>query len=180
MKTDSWAQQQANLKAAKVFAAFLDLRAVEIEEFRGKHPDFILLWYRWEGIQKQFRKVWENGFPQKNVLQVLSSNDFMGSEIITTTVDEQGKQHEKRQSAEEYQQGLTYKKAVLFLFTDSWRAKICKRCGHHFVADHSQSEFCSVSCSAAWRKQSQALRHMRVKKKLNANRRREYARRRGA
>src|SRR5271168_1023760 len=36
----SWTQQQENIKAAKVFAAFLDLRADEIEEFRRKHPDF--------------------------------------------------------------------------------------------------------------------------------------------
>jgi hypothetical protein len=176
----SWTQQQENIKAAKTFAAFLDLRAVEIEEFRRKHPDFILLWHCWESIQKQFQKVWENGFPQKEALQVLSSTDSLGGEIIITTRDEQGKLHEKRQSVEQYQQGLTYKKAVLFLFTDSWRAKICKRkqCGRHFVANHSQSDYCSVLCSATWRKQYKAERHTRVKEKLNAKRRREYARRR--
>jgi hypothetical protein len=176
----SWAQQQENLKAAKAFAAFLDLRAVEIEEFRGKNPDFMLRWHGWESIQKQFRKVWENGFPQKEVLQVLSSNDFMGGELIIPTTDAQGKRHEKRQPVEEYQQGLTYKKAVLFLFTDSWRAKVCKQCGRHFVADHSQSECCSLSCSAMWRKQYKAVRHKRIKKRFNAKRRRDYARRRGS
>ena len=140
----------------------------------------MLRWYGWESIQKQFRKVWENGFPQKESLQVLSSNDFMGGELAITTVDEQGKRHEKRQSVEEYQQGLIYKKAVLFLFTESWRAKVCKQCGRHFVANHSQSGCCSLSCSAVRRKQYKAVRHERIKKRLNAKRRRDYAKRRGA
>jgi hypothetical protein len=178
----SWNQQQENIKAAKTFAAFLDLRAVEIAEFRRKHPDFIhiLLWNCWESIQKQFQKVWENGFSQREALQVLSSNDFMGGkldELITTTIDEQGKTHEKRQSVEQYQQGLTYKKAVLFLFTDSWRAKVCERCERHFIRNHSQTKCCSVQCSSTRRKQYKAERHTRVKEKLNAKRRREYARR---
>jgi len=175
-----WFQQQENIKAARAFAAFLDLRAAEVEEFRRKHPDFMLRWHGWESIQKQFRKVWENGFPQKESLQVLSSNDFMGGELIITTVDEQGKRHEKRQSVEEYQQGLIYKKAVLFLFTESWRAKVCKQCGRHFVTNHSQSKFCSVGCSGEGRKQYKAERHKRIKNKLNAKRRRDYAKRRGA
>ncbi len=175
----SWTQQQENLKAAKTFAAFLDLRAVELEEFRRKHPTFILLWYRWESLQKQFRKVWENGFPQKEAIQVLSSNDLLGGELVTTTIDEKGKSHETNQQVEDYQLGLTYKKAVLFLFTESWRAKVCKQCGRHFIRNNSQSECCSAQCSATWRKQYKAERHKKVKKKLNARRRREYAKRRG-
>ncbi len=176
----SWTQQQENLKAAKAFAAFLDLRESETGKFRRKHPDFILMWLVWKSIQEQSRKVWENGFPQNEVLQILSSNDLLDGELITTTADEQGKSHVKSQSVDEYQRGLTYKKAVLFLFTDSWRAKICRHCERHFIANHSQSECCSVSCSATRRKEYKAERHKRVKKKLNARRRRDYAKHRGA
>ena len=176
----SWTQEQENLKAAKAFAAFLDLRESETTKFRQEHPDFILMWFSWKSIQEQSRKVWDNGFPQNEVLQLLSSNDLLGGELTTTTVDGQGKSHVKSQSVAEYQRGLTYKKAILFLFTDSWRAKICRQCEHHFIRNHSQSECCSVSCSATWRKQYKAERHKKKKRKLNARRRREYAKHRGA
>jgi hypothetical protein len=172
-----WTQQQENLKAAKAFAAFLDLRAFEIKSFRNDNHDFILLWPLWESIQEQFRKLWDNGFPQDEVLQLLSSNDLPGGgTLTTTTMDEKGKTQSTRQSLAKYQQVLTYKKAVLFLFTDRWRAKLCKgrECGKHFIAEKPGNRYHSSECAAENRDIDRDENWAENKDEFNEHRRREY------
>ena len=105
------------------------------------------------------------GFPEKDVLDLISAS--------STLLDFANNYEDQTRALD------VYRKAILFLYGESWRAKICKHCKRHFIATASKSECCSVSCSAERRKQYKADRHKRIKKKLNAKRRREYSERRG-
>jgi hypothetical protein len=177
MRTEaSWNQQQENLKAARVLAAFLDLQPSEFDEFRKKYWTFMPLLTVPTQFQMQLQKVWQGGFRQKEVLEVLSSNDMMGGgRITTTTIDtETGKLDQETQSVKEYEQGLTYKKAVLFLFTDTWRAKICRHCSDHFIAEKNGARFCSPPCATEYRDSYKAKNWEKHKDALNARRRKAY------
>jgi hypothetical protein len=182
----SWTEHEKRLKDARALAEFLDLQPDGGIEFRSKHPTFLplLMWQvfgpmpngelgrypLWSQMQGRLREVWRRGFPEKDVLDVISSNlTLLDFATENSPPSESGSFD-------------TYRKAILFLYGESWRAKICKNCNctRHFVANASQSECCSVSCSAQWRKEYKANRHKKIKKKLNAKRRREYAEHRGA
>ena len=49
-----------------------------------------------------------------------------------------------------------YQRAVMFLGTESWRARFCQ-CGQRFAADKPARRFCSNTCSAKARKASRAV-----------------------
>jgi len=184
----SWNEHETRIEDARALAEFLDLEPFGLPQFRLKHPDFFppLAWQAsyfepesesgrsadWLRRRNQLRDVWTKGFPEEQVLEVISSSHLF-LEFASA--------HEAETSPASTNTSLdTYRKAILFLYGESWRAKICAHCGRHFIADHSQSKCCSVLCSAVWRKQYKAERHKRVKKRLNEKRRREYAGRRGA
>jgi hypothetical protein len=174
----SWKEQNKRLKDARALAAFLDLKQdgfPGVLEFRSDSPDFLppSFWqdawginnesdepkqYRpWLKLQNQLKKVWDKGFPEKDVLKLISENSFFLDAANKTASPD------------------AYRKALLFLYTDSWRAKICRQCKCHFIANHSQSECCSVECAAERRQEDKADWYNRVKDEWNAKRRREYA-----
>jgi hypothetical protein len=173
----SWAEEQENLKAAKALATFLDLGTDKINLFRSKYPNFMLEWPFWQSLQKQAREVWDKRFPQKEVLQLLSAHDLLPDGVlITATADEAGKIHTTRQSTKEYKLGVMYKRAILFLFTDSWRAKTCRHCGKHFVARKPGNKYHSLSCAADYRNRVyKPKKWAEHKDETNARRRRDYA-----
>jgi hypothetical protein len=184
----SWNEHETRITNARALAEFLDLQSSGVTQFRSKHPDFLpsLIWQAfgpmpndepgryllWLQMQKQLKEVWDKGFPEKDVLDLISASstllDFASGYAAETSGASDGISLDM------------YRKAILFLYGESWRAKICKQCLRHFIATASKSECCSISCSAEWRKQYKAERHKRIKKKLNAKRRREYAKRKGA
>jgi hypothetical protein len=181
----SWTEHEKRLKDARALADFLDLQPDGGIEFRSRHPTFLplLMWQvfgpmpngelgrdlLWLQMQGRLREVWRRGFPEKDVLEVISSN--------ITLLDFAAENSPPSESGSLD----TYRKAILFLYGESWRAKEpCPQCGHHFVANHSQQQCCSVRCSAQFRKEYKANRHKKIKKKLNAKRRRDYAKHRGA
>ncbi len=181
----SWKQLQENLKAARALAAFLDLESdsSQVDEFRRKHPDFMSpLWWKigrqWQFKQAQFRKVWDEGFPQLGVLHLVSdASVFEGSKVITRAVTESGSVLEKVTSGEEYAHSFAYKKALLFLFTESWRAKTCRyeQCQRHSIAEKPGNRFHSPECAAKYRKTYKRENWTEHKDKLNKRRRNEYA-----
>jgi hypothetical protein len=185
----SWNAHEKRLTDARTLAEFLDLQSSDVTKFRADHPSFLppMVWTAfgplpnsapgrypmWMQMQNRLREVWIEGFREKDVLDLISSsNTILDFAIADATT---------RSDARAIASLDAYRKAILFLYGESWRAKKpCPQCEHHFIANHSQTEFCSVQCSATWRKQYKANRHKRLKDKLNAKRRREYAKRRGA
>jgi hypothetical protein len=178
----SWSELEKRLKGARALAEFLDLQSSGAAQFRSNHPDFLpsLVWQAfgpmpndepgrhplWLQIQNQLSEVWNKGFPEKDVLDLISAS--------STLLDFANSYKDETRALD------VYRKAILFLYGESWRAKEpCPQCKRHFIATASKSECCSVSCSAERRKRYKADRHKRIKKKLNAKRRREYAERRG-
>ena len=185
----SWNEHQTRLESAKALARFLDLELSDVGVFRKKYPDFLpsMVWHSygprpdskpgkypmWLQTQSRLREVWRKGFPEKEVLDLISSSSTFLDFALDYAADDSPVSESVSLDA--------YRKAILFLYGESWRAKEpCTQCGRHFVASHSQSKFCSVDCSGEWRKKYKAERHSRIKKTLNAKRRREYAKRRGA
>jgi hypothetical protein len=172
----SWNEHEARFKNAEALAEFLDLEPSGETRFRSEYPDFLppfawqAIYYEpksasgksavWLQVQRRLAEVWLKSFPEKEVVELISST-FLDATAESGSLD-------------------AYRKAILFLYGESWRAKICRNCGRHFIANDSRSKCCSGLCSATWRKQYKAERHERVKKKLNARRRRDYAKRRGA
>lgn len=184
-----WNEHQARLKSGAALARFLDLELSGVADFRKTYPDFLpsIVWHSygpradskpgnyptWLLMQSRLQEVWRKGFPEKEVLDLISSSSILLDFARDYAADDS--------PVSESVSLDTYRKAILFLYGESWRAKEpCTQCGRHFIASHSQSKFCSVDCSGEWRKQYKAARHIRIKKKLNAKRRREYAKRRGA
>ncbi len=47
----------------------------------------------------------------------------------------------------EYVGSNDFQKAVYLLLSESWRAKVCRRCTKYFIADKAAQVFCSTSCS---------------------------------
>jgi hypothetical protein len=47
----------------------------------------------------------------------------------------------------EYVSANDFQSAVHLLLSESWRAKVCRRCGKYFVADKGAQVFCSTACS---------------------------------
>jgi hypothetical protein len=197
MRTQAnWEEQQNNLEAARLLAVFLNLEPSEFSEFNKEHWDFVplLALSSPKRFQTQLKNVWKNRFCQKEVLEVLSSNDMMGSGRVTTTVeDDQGGLRTKTQTLTGYQQGLTYKKAILFLFTNSWRAKTCLFCGRRFIAEHPKAKFCGfdvtvddnfnitpngirMSCFWAYRNRSKHRWWAKHSEGVNKRRKQEYRR----
>jgi hypothetical protein len=174
----SWNEQHRRLKDAKALAAFLDLAAedYDIKEFRKDYPDFLppAVWQDaleinnesngelrpytpWLKLQNQLKKVWDKGFPEKDVLKLISENSFfLDAANKTGSFD-------------------AYRKAILFLYDNSWRAKICLQCKCHFIAHHSQSECCSSPCAVERRTETKDDWYNRIKNNWNAKRRRDYA-----
>lgn len=174
----SYNQQQDNLKAARLLATFLDLNfdiPDEWRQFQRKHFDFTWAFLWSKSFQTQLSDVWKNKFPQKEVLDILAVGDLMKGQITTRIRAASGHVTETSESSEEYGSRFLYRKAVLFLFTDSWRAKICKGCGKHFVAENSGNKYHSHECFIDNRVIAKAKNWGKHKHKLNARRREEYA-----
>ncbi len=79
-----------------------------------------------------------------------------------------------RSSKFEYMSSIDFQRAVYLLLSESWRAKVCRRCSKYFIADKPAQMFCSTSCANQsknengrryWRDKGTALRKQRIKKR---------------
>lgn len=73
----------------------------------------------------------------------------------------------------EYFGSNDFQRAVYLLLTESWRARVCRRCGRYFIADKAAQMFCSTPCSNQskleigrryWLEKGITLRDQRIKK----------------
>ena len=176
----SWNKHEKRMADAKALAEFLDVQdnTFEVRQFRRRHADFLppKVWDilgplpnnqpgaipMWKVLQLRLRQLWDKGFPEKDVLGILS--DYGISMLADYPEGVQGASRER------------FRTAIMFLYGESWRVKgPCKQCGSHFVADNSQQKCCSVPCAVEFRAEYKENRHERIKDQLNARRRREYA-----
>ncbi|HEY6765270.1 MAG TPA: hypothetical protein VI386_10880 [Candidatus Sulfotelmatobacter sp.] len=52
-----------------------------------------------------------------------------------------------------YQGTCDFQRALYLLFLDSWRARVCEKCGTKFIAARAAQKFCSTDCSAAMQRE---------------------------
>ena len=78
-----------------------------------------------------------------------------------------------RNSKFEYVSSNDFQRAVNLLLSESWRAKVCRKCVKYFIADKAAQVFCSTACSNQskleigrryWREKGTVLRERRGKK----------------
>lgn len=78
-----------------------------------------------------------------------------------------------RPSQFEYVSSNDFQRAVYLLLRESWRARVCRRCGRYFIADKAAQMFCSTPCSNRskleigrryWHEKGISLRDQRIKK----------------
>ena len=69
-----------------------------------------------------------------------------------------------------------FRQALYALFQQSWRAKVCPRCGKYFIADKPPRSYCSTKCygeakkgrdARYWRSVGSKLRQKRIKGRSN-------------
>jgi hypothetical protein len=74
-----------------------------------------------------------------------------------------------------YEGACDFQRALYLLFLDSWRARVCEKCGTKFVAARAAQKFCSTDCSQAmqrefrrrwWAEHGAAWRQKRKESKL--------------
>jgi hypothetical protein len=74
-----------------------------------------------------------------------------------------------------YQGACDFQRALYLLFLDSWRARVCEKCGTKFIAARAAQKFCSTDCSKAmqrefrrrwWAEHGAAWRQKRKESKL--------------
>ena len=63
-----------------------------------------------------------------------------------------------------------FQQAFYLLFLDSWRARLCPRCGTYFVARRPKQKFCGTACSAGSRLASNRKWWARIGAKRRAER----------
>ena len=75
-----------------------------------------------------------------------------------------------------------YHRAVLFLYEQKWRARLCELCKSRFVAGHSKQRYCGQewgeereTCFDLVRREQKRQDHWKHRKARNRKRRREYA-----
>jgi hypothetical protein len=69
-----------------------------------------------------------------------------------------------------------FQRAIFILLGESWRAKVCRRCGRYFIADKSAQAFCSTGCSGG-NKRDRGLKYWREKGVLQRAARKQATRR---
>jgi hypothetical protein len=74
-----------------------------------------------------------------------------------------------------YRGSCDFQRALYLLFLDSWRARVCEKCGAKFIAKRAAQKFCSTDCSEAmqrefrrrwWAEHGKAWREKRKESKL--------------
>jgi len=74
-----------------------------------------------------------------------------------------------------YEGNCDFQRALYLLFLDSWRARVCDKCGTKFIAARAAQKFCSTDCSEAmqrefrrrwWAEHGKAWRQKRKESKL--------------
>lgn len=97
----------------------------------------------WQVTQEEIQRVWQQQFKFETVFNLteLLKGVFVAPPELVETGDyldlPDGAFDELIRS-----KVYAFHNAVLYLYHQPWRAKICKGCGKYFVANHPKREFC--------------------------------------
>jgi hypothetical protein len=208
MRTDtSREDQQQALDAARVLAEFSNLEPEEVHRFRVDHPDFVpQAWWdyqptspngtpspkmQWQITQGFIRDAWLFEFQMEWTRYVhLLTSVFDPNEAEPPLFE----RHHRPpfvaglDLAFQNSQESPYHLAVTWLGGQGWRAKTCLFCGKRFIAESSNTKFCSfgvtvdeedglsveMSCFWAHRKKDKKKNWSEHSARINERRRQEY------
>jgi hypothetical protein len=151
----------ATLEEAEFLAHFANIKPEELNDFRKAAPDFFpeTFWpdgraalvagmsdstasvFKNNGLAGFDRQVyqtllcraWAEGFPLPLTIELVQSSGMSASTESGLALAELG-----------IGKAYPYQRAVMFLHTEPWRAKICEQCKNYYVANHSKRRYCSV------------------------------------
>lgn len=141
-----------NLKNAATLAEFANLSPARIDDFRQKHPKFFpaTFWKTAEvsddsdlalGARRSKRAVWQEFQAILHEAWVVGFDDASLAIVLVQPVAAMGR----------FELTLTitypYQRAVLWLYTHSGLARLCRECKNRFVADVPGRQFCSTKCN---------------------------------
>ena len=170
----AWKERELNLTAAREFAEYLNTAPKRIgEDFFRYHPDFLLPSLSWTHDHKMHTELWDRGFPQELVVDAISDTGI-GTTMTTTLHHDDGQIETKTRKVADVARIVGSKRAILFLFTERWRAKKCRLCGKRFVAEKPGARFCSSGCATDHRESYKKENWKKIKDRINADRREEY------
>lgn len=129
--------------------------------FRNNHPGFVpVTWwlgkdspddYVWKEALAILQVAWQDGFSTESSVRVIALPTDWRIQA-TEQIMEAGP--ENAELPEGFDLDLSkkmkvwpFQKAVMFLATERWRARVCAWCGNKFVAAKQRSTYCSSSCS---------------------------------
>jgi hypothetical protein len=175
------------LQLADALAQFANLEAADAPAFRQKHPNFAPRWWAgdvidvehagattpvWQREQARIRDLWRTGFAPVPIIQLIASSASLaeyprdGGTLKLDDMDEATYEAEYRGQRRVYD----YQVALMFLYTQPWRAGFCTGCSQPFVRATKTSRYCSQVCFDSNRSRSQ-LEYWRTKGvKLRAKR----------
>ncbi len=151
---------------ADALAQLADLKPEDAENFRrAVYPAFvpepwwdfdgirIADWKMWQEMQNHLRETWDAGFPADYVLTFL----IIHSSTVTDPDTD---------SIVEVYRSMPYQQAAMFLFNESWRARVCNQCRKRFVAVKPNDQYCSQRCKTDFRRHYKAD-YIREKRRQN-------------
>ena len=155
---------------AEFLAKFANLELARLDSFRQEYPDFFPATF-WAAhgpnisinrvadpnpdlelrpltvarlVQGLLQDMWQNKFPfESSVALIGLGNGTLENEFNLQT--------------------YPYQRAVMFLHSESWRAKICEECGGLYVADHPLRRYCSVASEDGLKCSQKAIQKSRNK-----------------
>src|SRR5712671_4475244 len=133
-----WDYRTESVDFVPVSGDDLDFKGTDIKGSLAKSLLFV-----WQDTQEEIRRVWQDRFKFEsvfNLTELLKMVFVAPSEMVLSGSHlylPDGTFHELSTS-----KVYSFHKAVLYLHQNSWRAKICKGCEKHFVANHPKRDFC--------------------------------------
>jgi hypothetical protein len=133
---------------AEFLAGFANLNPDGVEDFRKDYPDFFPDTFWPEGRKGYSALALKEGLAgrdwltyQTHLRQAWSKTETFPLPLTIELVRPTGTGQFIQLGMDE---AYPYQRAVMYLYAQSWRAKICEECGNRFVADHAKRRYCSV------------------------------------
>jgi hypothetical protein len=99
----------------------------------------------WEGAEPEpILSILLGLKPPPDLAYVESHEDAYGHQIVSMPADwwlDWGK------GAFVYESTCDFQRALYLLYQESWRARICNKCGAKFIAKRAAQKYCSTDCS---------------------------------
>ena len=160
---------QAILDAADSLADFANLKPDDLADFRQRYPNFAPdswpggwwnsrvvaeqggLEFRWQEMQRQLHKLWLQRFsPDLCVELMIVGTEWARMSAKYNAQQQAGEEQELRAGSgfDASPKVWDFQRAIMFLYVQPWRARICEMCGKMYVANHGKRKYCTGTNSA--------------------------------